>query len=205
MPIDHKNKFIFVHIPKAGGTSIERLFNIDKRKNLYQGLDGIRHNGVSFSLQHLTAKQLKKHPETKKYFNNYFKFSFVRNPYDRILSEYFWLHRINKIGMKDTPENFKIWVKKFLKKMDKDHKLPQYQYLYDNDDNLMVDFIGKIETINDDFKEVLKKIKHREISLPHHNKNKKNKEIKDSYLTEEIKDIIYDIYKKDFELFSYKR
>ena len=65
--ISHKHKCIFIHIPKCAGTSVE----------------------VNFSNKHSNhcpvAVFARKYPRK---FKNYFKFSFVRNPFDRLVSVY---------------------------------------------------------------------------------------------------------------------
>ena len=66
--VSNKHKCIFVHIIKTGGTSIDKLF---------RGRTG-----------HKFAKNYKKDVGNKKW-NNYFKFTFVRNPWDKMVSQYF--------------------------------------------------------------------------------------------------------------------
>lgn len=78
--ISHHHKCIFIHIQRTGGTSIERWLQGEDQWN-------ICHN-----VKHITTKfaKYKQYPE---YYDDYFKFTFVRNPYDRVLSELF----INKM------------------------------------------------------------------------------------------------------------
>ena len=70
--ISHELKCIFIHIPRTGGSIIEKLlvgqdwWIFDKKT------------------KHLIASQAKK--LYSEYWNDYFKFSFVRDPYSRMLS-----------------------------------------------------------------------------------------------------------------------
>ena len=70
---------MFVHIPKTGGQTIQEFFKMDKI-NCHPDQEST----------HLTAKMiLDLYPE----FLDYFKFSIVRNPLDRFVSEYFFSKR----------------------------------------------------------------------------------------------------------------
>lgn len=71
--IDHKTKCIFVHIQRTGGTAIEKLFI---KNDMW--LSGRPNH------KHLLASQAKK--LYKDYWNDYFKFSFVRDPWSRTVS-----------------------------------------------------------------------------------------------------------------------
>lgn len=75
--ISHHHKCIFIHIQRTGGTSIERWLQGEDQWN-------ICHN-----VKHITTK-FAKYRQYPEYYNDYFKFTFVRNPYDRILSELFF-------------------------------------------------------------------------------------------------------------------
>ena len=91
MPISHKEKIIFIHIPKTGGGSVEKTLNIwgsDNNGSLtpdYNILYGLAENKL---LHHFTFREIL--DLTKKKFKDYKVFSFVRNPYDKIVSEFLW-------------------------------------------------------------------------------------------------------------------
>ena len=65
--VNHKHKYIFIHIPKTGGTSIESALNIKQK--------------------HKDHEYYKK--ELKQY-TDFFVFTIVRNPFDRSVSDYKW-------------------------------------------------------------------------------------------------------------------
>ena len=82
--IDRDKQFIFIQPPKTGTTSIARWLeentNIDvEYSNRYR--------------KHITAHTWKA-TLTDKVFNNMFKFMFVRNPWDRLVSEYYYIKMI---------------------------------------------------------------------------------------------------------------
>ncbi len=92
-----------------------------------------------------------------------------------------------------SEENADSWV----------HFIPQHRYLYDSNDNLMVDFVGRFENLNEDYEKIRQKIGTGE-PLKHLNKTKDKKEndYKKAY-TPEMAEKVAQIYKKDLELFGY--
>lgn len=205
MPICHGRKFIFIHIPKNAGSTVEVSLGIYKKECMVETKDSIFEDGVSYSQQHLTAKQLKIYDKTKDIFDSYFKFTFVRNPYQRVLSEYFWLNQKNLNKDRTPSENFSKFIDEFYSTIDKDHKLTQYEYLYNENGNLMVDFIGRVESFENDFTKVLNKF-NTKIKIKPFNITRQKKDInQDLYLTKENKEKIYNLFKIDFETFGYEK
>lgn len=70
-------KLLFIHIPRTGGTSIEHSFGYPRCKG-----------GINSLAQHNTLNQYSEEENI----NSYFTFSFVRNPWDRLISWYLWAH-----------------------------------------------------------------------------------------------------------------
>ena len=190
-----KYKCIFIHVPKVAGSSIERV--------IYQ-TDG-------WLVGHVKASDYVKFDKNK--FESYFSFGFVRNPYDRIVSAYHYLKNdspapldiewgrlhINNL----TFEEFilRLQDEYFRKKiLLKNHFSFQYKYLCDKNMNILVNFVGKFEQLDNDFKKILN-ILHRKDNLVHVNKSK-HLNYRDYYNSQTYK-IIREIYKNDFEIFDY--
>ena len=131
MPIHHKHKILFIHIPKTGGSSIEEFFGMTETENLCYGNEIGKIGGVMFALQHLTASLLQQLDFMSMHFDIYFKFAFVRNPYERVLSEYFG-QDANRARVDFDLGLFKIWFDETHSIIDTDHKLPQYDFVYDS-------------------------------------------------------------------------
>lgn len=96
MPVAHDLRFVFVHIPKTGGTSIERAlglfgsWRVEDRERLFgqvQSADLLALGLGTRYLQHLTAAEIRA-VEPRVWGQHYHWFSVVRNPWDRILSTY---------------------------------------------------------------------------------------------------------------------
>ena len=98
-------------------------------------------------------------------FETYFKFTFVRNPWDRTASFYRFLGY-------DRRCSFSRFVRFHLPRLleRKDWFLcPQVDYLYDRDDKLLVDFVGRFEQLADDFRLVCQQLNIPGATLPHVN------------------------------------
>ncbi len=195
----HDKKIIFIHIPKCGGTSIEFAFDLKTPKDGY----GIKNRKA---MQHYLWHDYKRELGDK-IFNNYFKFAIVRNPYTRFISEYYWCS-ISKIGNKggQSIDSFITYCKgivdkrQYNKTAHHDHFMPQYLYVYDDNDSLKVNKLFKYENYQAVQKFMLNKYN---VKVGHVMKGKydKNKVI----LTQSQKDRIYEIYKQDFIRFGYQK
>mgnify|MGYP006135587267 CR=1 FL=1 len=186
-----QKKAIFVHIPKTAGLSVvESVFGT--------------HGG------HRTAVYYRK--VFDKEFEQYFKFTFIRNPWDRLYSAYRFLEAggVNKhdkqafemhLGNCQSFEDFVMnWLdKKMIFKII--HLFPQSYFLVGNKGELLVDYVGRFESLQDDFQHIVQKLS-LEITLPHVNKTKR----KDSYQLAYTKGMIEKvarIYQEDISRFSY--
>ena len=190
---ENKYKFIFIHIPKCAGHSvITSLF----------GKSCTNHENI-----------IAYRRKNKKKFNASYKFTFVRNPYDRMVSAFFFLKRgitdldrefaAKHLNQFDNFKDFALELKnlKFKKSVGKcPHFKPQHTFICDKNNNIAVDFVGHLESIQTDFLVVKEHFKI-ECNLLKKN-NTKHKPYQD-YYNEEIRKIVYEIYKKDFDLFNY--
>jgi len=199
MVVCHIRKIIFIHIPKTAGSSIEHLLRDEGKYEL--DFIGVR-NGRS--THHYMGIEL--NIILKELYPVYYKFSFVRNPYDRLISEYFWC-RIKDVGynFNKTFDEFLDYVedviknKKFFKPIENDHFIPQYSFLFFNN-KLLVNNIFKYEDIQTVIPLIRKRLKIR-TEIQHLNKSIKN----EITLSEEQKERIYNLYKIDFQTFNYKK
>jgi hypothetical protein len=211
--ISYKNKCIFVHIPKTGGTSIESLIwkKSEKcEKNLWMGFVDEFHNKYQTGgLQHLLATQIKEEVESE-IFNTFFKFTIVRNPYEKAVSQFEYLKK-----RKDLRDflGFKIEddMNRYLELIQlKKHVQwePQSNFIYDEKDNCLVDFIGRFENFNTDVEIIINRLGLGKKffglmnnKIPHLNKS--NRKGCKSYFDLESKKTIELIYKRDLDLLNY--
>ena len=195
-----KYKTIWFNNPKVAGTSICTSFG----KNIDTDLD------------YIFKKNLND-------FSDYFKFGFVRNPFDRVVSCY--LNQIKKPNKDKTfylngmynefwRFNGKFWPKmsfdEFVRaiasipdKKANNHFKSQYLFMTDKKNNLFLNFIGRFETLEKDYKLAMKKAGIKSLSqLPKKNKTK-NRKSYEKYYTKETEDLIRKRYKQDLKLFDY--
>ena len=106
--------------------------------------------------------------------DRYYKFAFVRNPWDRALSAYRWRRTWDKNFLK---MNFAEFVKDELSNNLKNHHYrPQIEFIVNDpslkiDHDLLVDFVGHFENLRDDFQQVVKRCQLGDIELPYQNKS----------------------------------
>ncbi len=227
--ISNSRKFLFVHIYKTAGTSITKYFDdfLEWNDIVLGGTDfGEKIQGFYLDRyklhKHSTAQDIRK-IIGKETWDEFFKFAFVRHPYDRTLSTYNYIKcLINTTGIRRhlpffKPHNgsFLNWpiTKAFLdtksfssfirhEKAKKSMIMkPQADWIFSSSGKKLIDFIGKFENIDNDFSSILKKIKIPRKVLRHHNKSKIRT---DKHIIEKT-DLKYlsEIYKKDFYLFNY--
>jgi len=86
MIISHKSKYIFCHIPKTGGSSVEHQLNIHDAVVFGMDVNRVQSNKpLHLALKHLSFSTIKLILGDSLY-NEYYKFSIVRNPFDRFIS-----------------------------------------------------------------------------------------------------------------------
>jgi len=154
-----------------------------------------------------------KHQTLPEDHQTYFKFTFVRNPWSRILStyqdkvvhqwsdsypeeEHRW--RIKKY-MKYAGKDFKYFINNFDVNIDR-HTMPQ-EWLFPID---KIDFIGRFENLQQDFDTICDKIGIPRQKLPHKNKTKHNHKHYTEYYDDETRQIVAEKYAKDIEYFGYE-
>jgi hypothetical protein len=203
--IDNKRKFIFIHVPKCGGLSMESM---------------CRDNDILIDIVNGNANKLNEKHNTDVYTNIEdvpdieFSFSFVRNPFARLVSAWKcpWVTG-KKINNKwEVPFNdFTDFIRKHvLKESDWtffkwSHVMPYTDprmKLFNSDGKKLLSFIGNLETYQEDFNIVCDKIGIPRQELPHVNKTKHKHYTE--YYDDETRQIVAEKYAKDIEYFGYK-
>lgn len=217
--VSHRYKFIFIKTKKTAGTSVECFFEkycvnpsvrhvqthkIKETVSKY-GIIGSRvglNSNSKFWINHLSAEKIKLGVGDKT-FNNYFKFTVVRNPYDKIVSKYFFMksNYEKKHFGKCSPElkTFKKFVKTFIKPVHEPYEI--------NDEGIC-DFYIKFENLKNDIVTVCQKLGIKDCDISElgnfKSEHRKNKQIHYSkYYDEKTKNIVSKCFDRELKRFGY--
>lgn len=193
MPYCDEKEVIFLHVPKTGGTTIKRLFDIPLLHD--------SNPAVTPSPQHLTCARLRERLGNKKY-DSYYKFAIVRNPWSRILSSYFWRQTLPK-KRKILP--FASFIEsarhavingQFYEQEFGDHFIPQVEYTSDVND------VFRFESFASSVKIIASKLNTPVEKIPP--KKPKHYDQYWNYFDSHTRDMVAEIYSDDIREFGYE-
>lgn len=198
--IINSQKFIFVHIPKTGGTSIEKLFD-----DSFYGWDE-KH---CLWKQHCSIHQMQSVYGID--VDSYYKFAIVRNPWDRAVSDYKWWTRASSPFfdfLKNTTLEDYLLIRNGYEKINHlndstgraDHFYTQYSFV-EIGGACVMDCIIKFENLQQDFNIFCDQISIPQQKLPHTNKT--NRKHYSEYYNQKTIDIVAQKYHKDISHFNY--
>ncbi len=203
MPVFQKNnkKILYIHIPKAGGTTIEHYFIKNKWDMSYCDIGNNQYSINKFmktSPQHMDAKMIESIFDLNKFD---FIFMITRNPLERIKSEYKW--RKQYAGVK---KNMNDWILSTLKNYSDNH------YLLDNHIKPQNEFeVNNIKIFKlEDGLEPLTKLLENTFENYFLDKNietkmrSKNTDSNIETLSNEVVQVIQSFYLKDFQRYNYQ-
>jgi hypothetical protein len=200
--ISHRHRCIFVHIPKCGGTSIEDAIWPPPQQrtlaDLWAGYD--RNPYQTGGLQHLCATHIRQ--EVGNTFERYWKFAFVRNPWDRVISQYLYTLQQRQdlrdlLGL-STDAPLELYLSRLSEREHVQWK-PQRPFIYDGD-TLLVDFVGRFERFAEDADSVFRRLGVKE-PLPHENKTERGPY--HDYYDTRTRDMVAQLYADDIATFGY--
>ena len=211
--ISHKHRCIFIHIPKCGGSSIRNFVfdgkKLDWREPNYEKLYGWCPKR-KIHLQHATSKQLLESDlisETD--WNDYFKFTIVRNPWDRSYSDYLWIQKDRKVrGSFSDYIQAKGPFKKVLGDSSEmqyrgDHLLPQSDF-FDLENGYSVDYVGRFEEFSETIQAICSRLNIDQAFADHEKKNKKRHRHYSNFYTSSRQRLVEKFYANDIESYGYQ-
>lgn len=230
MPVNNEKKLIMIHIPKNAGTSIGIGLGMDYGGGHLTALE-LKNNGYPHWEGEHSIDKLKTVLIDVDDWYSYFKFAIVRNPFDRVVSNYefiksknsFW-HMVKPDGSKPVwnesicppkeihPEyemtinkSFKEVVKEISERMKESYGWrEQWPFILDENGRNMMDYVCKYEWLEEDLLYLC-----LTVSLSFHPQklkkiNKTNHKNYKEYYDDETIEIVSNIYKKDLEMFNYE-
>jgi Sulfotransferase family len=207
MVINTHHKFIFVHIPKVAGTSMMKCLSSLKGNNERWLADNTKHETLKQFEQSIESRMsvfdrvLGRSPE------GYYRFAFVRNPWDRMASFYHYLVEKRPVKAIESTVSFKDFLIKSQQKVSWIENLhsmkQQVDYFTLEEGRMKLDFLGHYEFLQEDIK-VLEEQLHIIIDMPFLNTSSNTKrDYKDEYDDEMIK-IVAARFSDDIALFDYQ-
>ncbi|MEO6154382.1 MAG: sulfotransferase family 2 domain-containing protein [Thermomonas sp.] len=206
MIISHQHRFIFAAVPKTGTHSvrqalrehmseddIEQVGLFVNKRFPYEDLAAIRHG-------HLALKQVRPHLGEDA-FADYFKFAFVRNPFDRFVSYCAFMTRDGDLFGK-TPQTV---MEHFLfVEPPEQHILfqPQASVLVDDDGSLLTDVVGRVEDMQTSYDAICARIGIPTRLLEQVNSSKRGDYR--GYYTDTLREGVAVRYAQDLALFGYR-
>tara|TARA_Y100000591_G_C21743897_1_gene650850 strand:- start:449 stop:1084 length:636 start_codon:yes stop_codon:yes gene_type:complete len=203
-----EKKVIFLHIYKTGGKTVKDalLQNQEptplplKIYNNTFGKFGLRKYYLPHQMlnSHIRAVDYKKYLGEEN-FNQYYKFTIVRNPYDWQVSLYHFMrekkdHFQHDLIMSMTFKEYIKW------RCAEDLKLQSY-FIYDDEGNKLIDYLGKFENLANEINHVASKNGLHVAEVKKLGASKRT-DFRD-YYDNETKELIKKHFEKDFELFGY--
>lgn len=179
--------YVFIHIPKCGGTSVERAL------------------GIPF-VNHDTAleRRRKLGPSV---WNRRYKFSVVRHPYDRIVSLFFYWWKLDHLDVDLINAELPAWLEETEARLARGkahiHLQSQWWWLTDEDGRFILDDLLRLESIAGDFERVNQHL-GRNLVLPHVKKNAFKIDYR-NLLDDATRERIRRIHHEDFEHLGYEK
>lgn len=207
--ISHQYKCIFVEVPKTGSTSIRKILGDPGKPHcdILEILYEIEKTLLPYDFTNrkpMPLDQVSRENLANKIFGEYFKFGFVRNPWDRTVSLYL---RREGICLSEliSFDQFVDWIKYSSDTcIHPSRHTNQMDWLTDSRGNVIVDFIGRFEQLDQDWAFVCQKIGLSGTVLPHLNRRGHEKRHYAEYYTPRTREIIARKFATDIEYFGYE-
>jgi Sulfotransferase family len=205
MIISHRKRFIFFAVPKTathavrhalrmqmGPDDLEQVAFINPRKFPFPELRDIRHG-------HISAREIR--PVIgEDVFSSYFKFAFVRNPYDRFISYCAFMGRNGEFQAE--PQRFMYWLVDQAKPPYPLLLRPQTDFLVDEDETLAMDCVGRTEHLQADYNRICARLGFTPTPLERVNASQ-HRDYRD-YYDPPLQQWVAAFYARDFAMLGYK-
>lgn len=211
MLISYEHRFLFFHVPKTGGTSIRESLTRFAHDPLSYGINqlgrrlGIKVNHIAWDHRkrrfrtHERARVVRRNLPAD-VFDSLFKFAFVRNPWELLVSQYKFIrkeraHRRHSIVKQMSFAEFVPYAhqKRLCQQVDR---------LVDQRQNLLVDFVGRFETLQQDYHHIMDKLELPiRPMLPHNNRTRPDR-FRD-YYSSGLREKVRVLWQADIERFGY--
>ncbi|MBE9166444.1 sulfotransferase family 2 domain-containing protein [Pleurocapsales cyanobacterium LEGE 06147] len=202
MLISNQKRFIFIHIPKTGGTSIEKV--LEPYSDTIYGYSYRQKKDISIHRKHLKAFEAKNMLGDS--YNKLFSFAIIREPFEFFRSWYLF-NKYSEWSKRAQPEKFNLANSLNLEEwMIQPKKPSQISWLVDDRGKIIVDCIFLLSKIEEGFEYIKKKCYIPEqVHLEHinqtimHQKKANNSEL--ILPTKKVYTLIFEHYQEDMNLY----
>ena len=215
MLLSHRYRFLFVHIAKTGGTSVRSALQRYRWRDPYylpqwiaSRLSGMTGHRLGIKLPRhckaITAQEML----PRQFYDSLFKFAFVRNPWDLQVSSYHHIRR-ERPQLLQANESFEDFLRR---KLDPERPWQyhldtsiesQSHYIIDLQGRQIVDFIGRYETLQEDFDHICDRIGITPITLPHRRKASDRADYR-GYYDDSTRRLVAEHFAPDIERLGYE-
>lgn len=206
--ISKDKNFLFIHVPKTGGNSIQNILaayaddTIVIENELQDGKERFQLKNDTIKISKHSALQEYKDQLDPAYYKSLYKFSVIRNPYERLVSFYFSPHRqVNE------------WNKDDFKKLILEEVEPLSHYIRTKSTGLKrlldvnksldseLDYLIRFENLESDFDHVCKQLNIPFEGLPH--RNQSNRDDYKKYYDDELLEMVQHQYADELKFGNY--
>jgi hypothetical protein len=195
--VSKENKTLYFHVAKTGGSSIAALL---RANNLDDGVLSNKYLGLDEKISYFN--------EVADEWESYYKFTFVRNKYDLLISLYNMDVRLNGKMSLDSNVTFEGFIRDHvgctntLKNEGLYNSLIDQYYLTHLDGQPLYDFVGTLENFDTDLDVVCQKLQIENTQY-RENVGAYDKSKKDGYYTEELREIVRAKFPEEFKHFGW--
>jgi hypothetical protein len=206
MLLSRKHKFIFIHVYKNAGTSITNaLLPFAAGKWQWLASRAFKKLNVSAPFDPSPFPMHSKAPEImqamgREAFDSYFSFAIVRNPWDWQVSLYNYMRKDPIHPQHELAKTFGSFDE-YIRWRCKEEVRYQKDFIYSDDNQLLVDFVGRFERLDEDFHTICSRIGIT-ASLP--KLNVSNETPYRKFYTEETQDLVRRAFDPDIKLLGYE-
>lgn len=206
MQISYSHRFVFIHIYRTGGSSVANAlrpyaYDPDQASFLREPIRKLRvRRWMNYDYGHMQARELKRALPSKT-FDEFFKFAFVRNPWDWHVSIY--------LKALQYPTHMDHEIAKSLGSFDRYLQWHVYErgpdmqtdFILGDGGELLVDFVGRYESLPRDFETVCSRV-GVSATLPHTNRTSHGSYT--DYYSPADRALVADVYRKDIDFLGYR-
>jgi hypothetical protein len=224
MILSHTHKFVFIANGRTGTSSIESAL-----ASYHEGEHVQHHVRGLYAAKHVPPGVVRAQLGPG-IWDELFTFCFVRNPWDWVVPQYFWnfetspitwtdmlknpVHTLRRKKAKNaaiSSEKLKVFSPSDIRQLYNHLRryrgvyeadtLFQRSYAYAPDGTKLVDYVGRFESMEEDFQRVIEHLGLNDIEVPH--KNSTSHEDYRSYYTDETAELVRSLWKVDVNTFGY--